>query len=450
MLICEHENKFGGNFYSVNTSKANDIVFLGFCERAAYVSIANTYISKWNILGLKDIILTYIFPFNISGLSVGFAFRSTISKTEQHFNLTDENGSEFGTLTINFHEMRNEISGASEAESALRQNGPPIRALKHGWMIIFCPLKGIDIIISKPGTYYINLLSPEGPEIVGEILFGVANPPPLTPERISAIKSDPGATKQACIELGCRKCPAKYRVYASLERSGDIETKGWQWYESIPDNFECECGSAKIDLTIIRKNLHGFSGHRVEETAQLNFIPLYEKSSLERIRRDFLRLINSNPKEELIQQFINEYPILLHQFPSEKLFSKPPILTFFSADFGIVTSQKELILIELEKTTTRLIKKDGGIAAQLSHGFDQVRDWLHATDEHRLAVLDSLKIERGMVSSVRGVVIAGRDIGYDANHMRRFKGTDWGRINFLTYDDLLFSLSALIRGMDKL
>jgi hypothetical protein len=96
------------------------------------------------------------------------------------------------------------------------------------------------------------------------------------------------------------------------------------------------------------------------------------------------------------------------------------------------------------------MKKKGGIAAPLSHAFDQVRGWLHVVDEHRLAVLDSLKIERELVSVVRGVVIAGRDIGYDAQHLRKLKGADWGRITFLTYDDLLFALDALIRKMTNL
>jgi hypothetical protein len=142
--------------------------------------------------------------------------------------------------------------------------------------------------------------------------------------------------------------------------------------------------------------------------------------------------------------------LLLHQFPAERLFPKPPILTFFFADFAVVTPQRELILIELEKTSTRLLKKDGGVAADLSHAFDQVRDWLHTIDEHRLAVLDSLKIDREQVSIVRGVVIAGRDIGYDAHHLRKLKGTDWGRVALLTYDDLAFALDVLIRRMDAL
>ncbi len=82
--------------------------------------------------------------------------------------------------------------------------------------------------------------------------------------------------------------------------------------------------------------------------------------------------------------------------------------------------------------------------SELNHAFDQVRDWLHVVDEHRLAVLDTLNIDRSRVSTIRGVVIAGRDVGYDAQNLRRLKGSDWGKISLLTYDDLLFSLDSLI------
>jgi hypothetical protein len=432
----------------MNNFKTNDIIFLGFCDRAAYVPIANTNILKWNILGLRSIVLAYIFPFNISGLIIGFAFSFTVAKSRQRFSLTEEKGEEIGTIMIDFHDIRKGTPDASEM--AMRQKGPWIVASEYGWMITFLPLKDVNIIITKPGTYYLNLITDEGPQIVGEILFAVINPPPLTPERIAAIKSDPNAAKQVRIEIGCKKCPSKLRAYASIERDTKMETSGWEWYETISNDFTCKCGSTTIDLDIIRKNLHGMLGHRMGYAGEIDFVPLYERSSIERIRKDFLHLLNSAPKEEILQQFLDANPIVLHQFPSEKIFSKPPILTFFAADFAIVTPQKELILIELEKTTTRLMKKKGGIAAPLSHAFDQVRGWLHVVDEHRLAVLDSLKIERELVSVVRGVVIAGRDIGYDAQHLRKLKGADWGRITFLTYDDLLFALDALIRKMTNL
>ena len=54
------------------------------------------------------------------------------------------------------------------------------------------------------------------------------------------------------------------------------------------------------------------------------------------------------------------------------------------------------------------------------------------------------------MGSVRGVVIAGRDRGYDAEHLRRLKGVDRGRIMFLTFDDLAFGLAALVGKMSRL
>lgn len=139
---------------------------------------------------------------------------------------------------------------------------------------------------------------------------------------------------------------------------------------------------------------------------------------------------------------------MLHQFPAEKLFYKPQILTHFKADFAVLTSQKELILIEIENTQTRLLKKDGDAAAPLSHSIDQVRNWLHVLDEHRRAATESLGIDR--ISSVRGVVIAGRDAHYNSEHLRRLKGFDLGRITILTFDDLAFNLCALAERIGKL
>ena len=59
-------------------------------------------------------------------------------------------------------------------------------------------------------------------------------------------------------------------------------------------------------------------------------------------------------------------------------------------------------------------------------------------------------MQREAVSTVQGVVVAGRDKGYDAEHLRRLKDVDRGRITFLTYDHLSFGLGALIRRMTRL
>lgn len=313
-----------------------------------------------------------------------------------------------------------------------------------------------EALVTEEQNFLLSIWNDEKKTIVVD--FGLSNEFMLPLHTFGNFRLDPligitGALSnigQNEVGICCKHCPSKLRAYAGLDRSEKAEGEGWMWYQEVPEMFKCECGKTTMDLQYIRRNLHGLLGHRLRENEQLSFMPLYEKSSLESIRTNFAQLISRNPREELLQKFIDENPILLHQFPAERIIPKPPILTSYLADFGIVTPQKELILVELEKTTTRLMKKDGDIAAPLNHAFGQVRNWLHEVDEHRLAVLDSLKIAREAVSSIRGIVIAGRDIGYDARDLRKLKGADYGRIAFLTYDDLLFAMDVLIRRVETI
>jgi|LQYC01.1.fsa_nt_gi hypothetical protein len=433
------------NSPSKPTLKDTPLVFLGLCERANYVREGNTNIFKWNIIGLKTVVLSHIFPLKVSGLTIGFAFLTSNAEKETKFRLVNDNGKKIGTLNL----FAKAVSPDSD-KAFLRSDGPLLLVPEHGWTTAFLPLNETGWVIETPGVYYLEQVTIDGPIQVGTLRFAAVDAAPLSAERIAAIKSEPNATKAVRIELGCKHCPSKFRAYAALERSDKTECEGWMWYQEVPELFKCECGKTTMDLQYINRNLHGLLGHRHRDTDQLSFMPLYEKSSLETTRTNFVELISRSPREELLQKFIEENPILLHQFPAERIIPKPPILTFYNADFGIVTPQKELILIELEKTTTLLMKKNGDIAAPLNHAFDQVRNWLHKVDEHRLTVLDSLQIEREAVSSIRGVVVAGRDVGYDARDLRKLKGVDYGRIAFLTYDDLLFAMDALIRRVETI
>ena len=426
-------------------SKDFDIIFLGFCERAVYVRDGNTNVFKWNVLGLKNIIISNIFPMNLKGWNIGLAVSLNIKSKEYTVKITDENGNEIGSISL-FPK-----ASSPEAEDALlKKDGPLILFKKHKWTPAFFSLSQANIIVQHPGNYYINLVDEDELIVIGEVYFAVVDPPPLTPERVAAIRSAPRAYKAVRMEVGCKKCPKKLRAYAALERNDKEDKDGWTWYQDIADQFSCDCGATTIDTSIIRRNLHGYLGKIPLENLEISFIPMYEKSAIEDIRSNFAKLLKSKPKEEIIQKYIEENTILLHQFPSNQIYFKPPILNFFVADFAIVTPQKELVLIEIEKANTNLLLKKGGVAAPLTHAFDQVNDWLHKVDEHRLAILDSLDIDKDLISTVKGVVIAGREEGYDAKYLRRLKGTDLGRITFLTYDDLISSLDALIRGMNAL
>lgn len=422
------------------------VVFLGACERAFLEREGKTNLFKWNVLGLKNIILSYIFPLNLRNWVIGLAVNIDRIKEITDLKITDKEGKEVGFIKI---QLFKNISPNSKS-AILEEYGTPVLVPKNTWSAVFLPIKESDIVISQPGIYNICLSERSELSVIGQLDFALVDPPPLTQERIAAIKSDPTAVKAVKMILKCKKCPSIFKSYASLGPNTDLERNGYIKFNKAPDEFICACKNTHIDLKILKKNLHGFLGTKSRKRDELDFIPLYERSALEGVLDRLTKLIVSNPNEEELQKFIQKNPIMLHQFPAEKIFFKPPLLSQFFADFGIVTPQKELILIEIEKTDIRLMKKDGGIAAPLTHAIDQTRDWLHIANEHRLAVLDNLSINKDEVSSIRGIVIAGRDTGYNVHHMRKLKGTDLGQIRFLTYDDIILSLDILIRNIKDL
>lgn len=290
------------------------VIFLGVCERASYVADGNTNILKWNILGLKHVILSNIFPLTFSGLTLGIAFDKNIVQSGIKIIICDQDRQEVGFINL---ELRH--ATPSTEELLLKKDGSLLLVSNHGWTTAFFPIGKSDILISKPGIYFLMIDSGGQKDIIGEIQFALVDPPELTPERIAAIKSDPTASKSIRIEVGCKKCPDKFKAYAGLEHSEKLEADGHKFYSEIPDTFVCECGNTKVDLTIIRKNLHGLLGHRRHDGVEIGFVPLYEKSTLDELCVRFVNLINSKSKEELLQKFIEENLILLHQFPAEKI-----------------------------------------------------------------------------------------------------------------------------------
>ena len=53
--------------------ETSEIAFLGLCERAAYVLDGNTNLFKWDVIGLKQVVVSSIYPLQLIGWSLGFA-----------------------------------------------------------------------------------------------------------------------------------------------------------------------------------------------------------------------------------------------------------------------------------------------------------------------------------------------------------------------------------------
>jgi hypothetical protein len=276
--------------------------------------------------------------------------------------------------------------------------------------------------------------------------FGLAGAPPLTPDRIAAIKSDPRAVKALRLVLGCKYCDSKLKVAASLEKSDKREDDS-VWYQDLPDEFVCGCGRTRLPLHILKTNTHALLGKVDIAMNNFTFSTLYQDDTIDRISEKLLQLIRSNPKEEEVQRFLAENPIVFHFLSPVRLFEKPPILSKHQADFAILDSRGTLFFVELERPDVLLLRKDGAASAEVEHAISQVRDWLFLYEKHRNAVLECLDLQDREVTRVKGLVIAGRNEGCDVNNLRKFKWQDRGAIDCMTYDDLLGIVAALSREM---
>jgi len=325
-----------------------------------------------------------------------------------------------------------------------------VLAAEGGWSFLTVDIDAPDIILRGPASYRFVLADDPQQRSLGTFRTAVLSAGPLTPARIAAIRSDPRASKAVRVEFACKNCKDRVGAYVALDRQERQETDGYIWYQNLPSEFACTCGGARFSLEIVRANLHALLGRRMGAEGLISAWPLYERSALETVRRNFAELLREGCAEELLQKYIEENPIVLHRFAPTHLFFKAPVLSLRKTDFAVLSPKGELVQIELEKATTPLLKKNGGTHSDLQHAFDQVHEWLHTADEHRLAVLKCIGLKLEDVANVTGCVIAGRDHGNDGEHLRRLKGSDFGKIQFMTYDDLLEGLDALIRDFARL
>jgi hypothetical protein len=426
------------------------VAFLGAVERYHQVPEGGTNFLRYNLLGLKTIVSSPIFPLPLQAPALALAFYDFVVGRAVTLRIRDNVGAELASIALHFGDAMPETANIPGASHLFQ--GHPLPLTPKTWTFTIVTLSGMNRLVERPGTCNIVLVEEDGHEtLIGQLSYALVDPEPFTESRKAAIRSDPRAAKLAHGEMRCGECNGEIKAYVAFERQPDSEANGCVWYENLQDSYNCPCGNLKVDLSIWRKNLHGLLGMRVPVAGHDALVPLYEKGALTRIYHNFASLLQTAACEETFQKFLEENPVVLHQFSAEKLFLKAPILSLRKTDFAIVNHQHELILIELEKPDTRLMKADGNIHSELQHAMGQAREWLHHADEHRLAVLQCIGVGQNEVGAVRAVVIAGKDRDYEAEHLRRLKGdAGYARVKVLTYDDLLANFGTLIRGIDSL
>jgi hypothetical protein len=308
----------------------------------------------------------------------------------------------------------------------------------------------VGAVVPCPGRYMVQSIYDNGkPEVIGSITFHYNKAPIITPDQIKAIEADPNAGKAVRMDLGCKFCTKKLRVYTALKRSSKMEQDGCTWYTDLDKDFECKCGKTKHVTKYLKESMHGLLLKNFDVAISgLSYIRQYGHAQVTSVVEKFTTLLEAEKLEQPVQKFIEQHPILLSRFHAKRLFIKPGILGRFEADFALVDSKNQFWLIELERPAIKLFKKNGHPSADLMHAYDQVVDWISKYNKYSAEILDYLGLKEHEIVAVRGAVIAGRNT--DLLHQtlqRHLTNPPYPNVEFMTFDDLGASLLQISKKL---
>jgi hypothetical protein len=416
-----------------------NLALLGWCDRAARIEGVHPAFAHVNVQGLSQVRFSHFFPINLRGttLALGLYNPRPGDKFSVEFVDSDNNKVFDFEFSLNSVMQFDSTLGTRELDANTVDN--------LGWTFHTAKIEN-NLLIAKPDAFKALLRLNGQEQFLGYLHLLHAPLLHYSADQIAALRTDPLARRLVRVAYSCIECASKLQTYAGLERNKQQEAEGWEWFADLPDEFRCKCGKMAFSLQYIRTGLHGLLSRNLasDDMAQASFLRLYETTKLEEDCRQFKALLEKDVSEQEIQHFLEAHPVFFSRFSAHRLVAKPKIQNKYEADFAILNHRRELVLIEIEKGNLRLLTKKNRITADLQHAVTQVTDWIQEVNDHRAAVLGSLRMELKEVAIVRGIVIAGRNPCGD-EEARALRRAFSGDVEFFTYDDLLDDITEIVR-----
>ncbi|MCZ6703955.1 MAG: hypothetical protein O6940_13065, partial [Ignavibacteria bacterium] len=260
-----------------------------------------------------------------------FLIRSEILKTK-----------EFESLEINIIDENSKIVGNGKFESKRIENldyAPPsdekIVYVKYDARNFLVHFK-LNSNIERPGEYKVVAKIKNKEESIDTINFLYSQSVPLSPEEILAIESNPNSAKSIIMQLGCKFCDKKFKVYSSIKRMPKLEADNCKYQYDIIGNFICDCGKTNYDLKYLRESLHGMLRKNItKDYFGVSYIRMYAHNQIIKIVNEFNELLLNENREEVYQKYIEKNPLLLAKYHANNIFVKPNILGKYEPDFVI-------------------------------------------------------------------------------------------------------------------
>jgi len=226
-----------------NASSIPRFAFLGVCDRINKVKNLLTGLQSYNLLNLRNEIVSNFFPLPLSGLHMVFAiFDPTASNVPAIVCESDSRGRLFRL------DLKMGLLTPEEVPPDPRSFQEFHVPAYSPWLIVPLPFPEINSVALSPDLFQFYAVDENNKFPIGGLALYYQQPTPLNDERIAAIRSDPYASKAAKMQFSCNKCKDTFKVYTGIERSKDSEKEGYMWYGELGNQFQCKCGASKIDL----------------------------------------------------------------------------------------------------------------------------------------------------------------------------------------------------------
>lgn len=85
-----------------------------------------------------------------------------------------------------------------------------------GWASMSLLYFKLDTLVEHPGKYIVQANWKGEYVEIGDVYYYYQPTPPLTADQIKAIESDPNSAQAISIDLGCKHCTTKLKVYTAL------------------------------------------------------------------------------------------------------------------------------------------------------------------------------------------------------------------------------------------
>ena len=163
---------------------------------------------------------------------------------------------------------------------------------------------------------------------------------------------------------------------------------------------------------------------------------------------DFRELLESEPIEEMLHQFLASHTFVLRDlgYGVKRVFSKPAFGSDFKADFALAGWGNYLVwtFVEIEASHHKLFTKNGLLSQGLNKAIEQVNSWwvwMYDYAEYAKDHFDALSGDK------TAAIVIGRRKSLNETDTKRLQHLNatqlGGRLRIMTYDSLLDHVEPL-------